>query len=236
MIPFLPARGGSLDVICGPMFSGKSEELLRRIRRAEIAQLSPLLFKPSLDDRYGETDVVSHAGSRLRCISIGSSADIEMHPELATALVVGIDEVQFLDDGIVEVALGLVRRGARVLAAGLDRDFRGEPFGPMPLLLAHADDADKLHAICQICAGPGDDDPAPRRRPAGAQRRPGHPGRRERALRGPLPRLPPPHRRGGAAGRSRLKSARPPAKGRREGRTSPLATLVPSAACCPTTA
>jgi thymidine kinase len=154
VIPFLPARGGSLDVICGPMFSGKSEELLRRIRRAEIAQLSPLLFKPSLDDRYGDTDVVSHAGSRLRCISIGSSADLELHPELATALVVGIDEVQFLDDGIVDVALGLVRRGARVLAAGLDRDFRGEPFGPMPLLLAHADDADKLHAICQVCAGP----------------------------------------------------------------------------------
>jgi thymidine kinase len=154
VIPFLPARGGSLDVICGPMFSGKSEELLRRIRRAEIAQLSPLLFKPSLDDRYGETDVVSHAGSRLRSVSIGSSADIELHPEIATALVVGIDEVQFLDDGIVEIALGLVRRGTRVLAAGLDRDFRGEPFGPMPLLLAHADDADKLHAICQICAGP----------------------------------------------------------------------------------
>lgn len=136
------------------MFSGKSEELLRRIRRAEIAQLSPLLFKPSLDDRYGESDVVSHAGSRLRCISIGSSAEIEEHPALPTAIVVGIDEVQFLDDGIVDVALRLVQRGARVLAAGLDRDFRGEPFGPMPQLLAHADDADKLHAICQICAGP----------------------------------------------------------------------------------
>jgi thymidine kinase len=145
---------GWIEVISGPMFSGKSEELLRRIRRAEIAQLSPLLFKPSLDDRYGDTDVVSHAGSRLRCISVGSSADIELHPELATALVVGIDEVQFLDDGIVALALALVRRGTRVLAAGLDRDFRGEPFGPMPLLLAHADDADKLHAICQVCAGP----------------------------------------------------------------------------------
>jgi thymidine kinase len=154
VIPFLPARGGSLDVICGPMFSGKSEELLRRVRRAEIAQLAPLLVKPSLDDRYGEADVVSHAGSRLRCVSIGSSGDIEGHPDLAAALVVAIDEVQFLDDGVVEVALGLVRRGIRVLAAGLDRDFRGEPFGPMPQLLAHADDADKLHAICQICAGP----------------------------------------------------------------------------------
>jgi thymidine kinase len=154
VIPFLPARGGSLDVICGPMFSGKSEELLRRIRRAEIAQLSPLLFKPSLDDRYGHSDVVSHAGSRLRCISIGHSSDIAAHPDLAGALVVGIDEVQFLDEGVVDLALALVRRGTRVLAAGLDRDFRGEPFGPMPLLLAHADDADKLHAICQICAGP----------------------------------------------------------------------------------
>ncbi|MDX6630803.1 MAG: thymidine kinase, partial [Gaiellales bacterium] len=119
-----------------------------------IAQLSPLLFKPSLDDRYGHSDVVSHAGSRLRSFSVGSSADIDKHPGLATAQVVGIDEVQFLDDGIVDIALGLVRRGARVLAAGLDRDFRGEPFGPMPLLLAHADDADKLHAICQVCAGP----------------------------------------------------------------------------------
>jgi thymidine kinase len=136
------------------MFSGKSEELLRRIRRAEIAQLAPLLFKPSLDDRYGDSDVVSHAGSRLRCFSIGGSEDIETHPGLAAALVVGIDEVQFLDDGVVDVALRLVRRGVRVLAAGLDRDFRGEPFGPMPQLLAHADDADKLHAICQICAGP----------------------------------------------------------------------------------
>jgi thymidine kinase len=154
VIPFLPACGGSLDVICGPMFSGKSEELLRRVRRAEIAQLAPLLFKPSLDDRYGEADVVSHAGSRLRCVSIGSSADIEGHPDLAAALVVAVDEVQFLDDGVVEVALRLVRRGIRVLAAGLVRDFRGEPFGPMPQLLAHADDADKLHAICQICAAP----------------------------------------------------------------------------------
>jgi thymidine kinase len=154
VIPFIPARGGSLDVICGPMFSGKSEELLRRVRRAEIAQLAPLLFKPSLDDRYGEADVVSHAGSRLRCISIAGSGDIERHPGLAAALVVAIDEVQFLDERVVEVALRLVGRGIRVLAAGLDRDFRGEPFGPMPQLLAHADDADKLHAICQICAGP----------------------------------------------------------------------------------
>jgi thymidine kinase len=107
------------------MFSGKSEELLRRIRRAEIAQLAPLLFKPSLDDRYGEGDVVSHAGSRLRSVSIGHSRDIEGHPGLQAALVVGIDEVQFLDEGVVDVALRLVRRGARVLAAGLDRDFRG---------------------------------------------------------------------------------------------------------------
>ena len=120
----------------------------------KIAQLAPLLFKPSLDDRYGDADVVSHAGSRLRCISIGSSADIEGHSDLTAALVIGIDEVQFLDDGVVDVALRLVHHGARVLAAGLDRDFRGEPFGPMPQLLAHADDADKLHAICQVCAGP----------------------------------------------------------------------------------
>ncbi len=208
------------------MFSGKSEELLRRIRRAEIAQLSPLLFKPSLDDRYGESDVVSHAGSRLRCISIGTSAEIEEHPALPTAIVVGIDEVQFLDDGIVDVALRLVQRGARVLAAGLDRDFRGEPFGPMPQLLAHADDADKLHAICQICAGPGDDDAAPRRRQSGAARRSGHPGRRERALRGALPRLPPPGRRRRAARRRRLSFEGTTWCGCREGGTSPLASAA----------
>jgi thymidine kinase len=136
------------------MFSGKSEELLRRMRLAEIAQLTPLLFKPSLDDRYGDGEVVSHAGSRMRCISIGGSADMECHPGLTAALVIGIDEVQFLDDGIVDVALRLVQRGARVLTAGLDRDFRGEPFGPMPQLLALADTADKLRATCQVCARP----------------------------------------------------------------------------------
>ena len=155
MIPFLPARGGSLDVICGPMFSGKSEELLRRIRRAEIAQLSPLLFKPSLDDRYGESDVVSHAGSRLRCISIGAQRGHRAAPRAARPRSSSAStRCSSSTTASSTSRCGLVQRGARVLAAGLDRDFRGEPFGPMPLLLAHADDADKLHAICQICAGP----------------------------------------------------------------------------------
>ena len=136
------------------MFSGKREELLRRIRRAEIAGLAPALFKPAIDDRFGASDVVSHAGSRLQCHAIGDPREIELHPATLGARVIGIDEVQFIDDGIVEVVLRLVRDGARVIAAGLDRDFRGEPFGPMPELLARADFVEKLHAICQICTGP----------------------------------------------------------------------------------
>ncbi len=154
MIPFAPLRGGSLEIVCGPMFSGKSEELLRRIRRAEIAGLAPALFKPAIDDRFGASDVVSHAGSRLQCHAIGDPRDIEVHPATSRARVVGIDEVQFIDGAIVDVVHRLVRGGTRVIAAGLDRDFRGEPFGPMPELLARADFVEKLHAICQICTGP----------------------------------------------------------------------------------
>ena len=154
MIPFAPLRGGSLEIVCGPMFSGKSEELLRRIRRAEIAGLAPALFKPAIDDRFGASDVVSHAGSRLQCHAIGDPRDIEVHPATSGARVIGIDEVQFIDVAIVDVIHRLVRAGSRVIAAGLDRDFRGEPFGPMPELLARADFVEKLHAICQICTGP----------------------------------------------------------------------------------
>ncbi len=154
VVPFSPLRSGSLEVVCGPMFSGKSEELLRRIRRAEIANLRPVVFKPAIDDRYGVMDVVSHAGSRLKCVAVGSVGEILAYPKLHEAQVVGLDEVQFLGPDIVELALALVNRGSRVIAAGLDRDFRGEPFGPMPELLARADFVEKLTAICQVCAAP----------------------------------------------------------------------------------
>ena len=147
-----PQRGGWLEVICGPMFSGKSEEMIRRLRRAEIAGQRVVIFKPLIDDRYDATDVVSHAGARMRAVPISSA------PEIATGAqgfdVVGIDEAQFLGEGVVGTALDLADRGVRVVVAGLDQDFRRLPFGPMPELLAHAEFADKLQAVCHRCGGP----------------------------------------------------------------------------------
>jgi len=161
-----PQRGGWLEVICGPMFSGKSEEMIRRLRRAEIAGQRVVIFKPLIDDRYDATDVVSHAGARMRAVPISSA------PEIATGAqgfdVVGIDEAQFLGEGVVGTALDLADRGVRVVVAGLDQDFRRLPFGPMPELLAHAEFADKLQAVCHRCGGPAtttqrlvDGEPAP---------------------------------------------------------------------------
>jgi thymidine kinase len=147
-----PERGGWLEVICGPMFSGKSEEMIRRLRRAEIATQRVVIFKPRIDDRYDASDVVSHAGIRMRAVAVSSV------PELLTRArgfdVVGIDEVQFFEAAIVPAALGLADRRARVVASGLDRDFRRLPFGPMPELLAHAEFVDKLQAVCHRCGGP----------------------------------------------------------------------------------
>jgi thymidine kinase len=146
-----PTRGGWLEVVCGPMFSGKSEEMIRRLRRAEIAGQRVVIFKPRLDDRYDAADVVSHAGVRMRAVPVDGVAEL-----LARASgydVVGIDEVQFFDEAIVDAALGLAERGARVVAAGLDQDFRRLPFGPMPALLAYAELVDKLQAVCQRCGG-----------------------------------------------------------------------------------
>ena len=152
MIRIPPQRGGWLEVICGPMFSGKSEEMLRRLRRAEIAGQRVVIFKPRIDDRYDETDIVSHAGARMRAIPIGSVAEIAGHAEGFD--VVGIDEAQFLGDGIVATALELAAGGTRVVVAGLDQDFRRLPFGPMPELLSHAEFVDKLQAVCHRCGGP----------------------------------------------------------------------------------
>jgi thymidine kinase len=147
-----PQRGGWLEVICGPMFSGKSEEMIRRLRRAEIAGQRVVSFKPQIDDRYDATDVVSHAGARMRAVPITSVADIAEHARGFD--VVGIDEAQFLGKGIVATALGLADRGTRVVVAGLDQDFRRLPFGPMPELLSHAEFVDKLQAVCNRCGGP----------------------------------------------------------------------------------
>jgi thymidine kinase len=147
-----PQRGGWLEVICGPMFSGKSEEMIRRLRRAEIAGQRVVIFKPLIDDRYDAGDVVSHAGARMRAVPV-SSVD-EVAGRASGFEVVGIDEIQFFDEPIVDVALELAERGIRVVAAGLDQDFRRLPFGPMPELLSHAEFVDKLQAVCHRCGGP----------------------------------------------------------------------------------
>jgi thymidine kinase len=147
----LPERGGWLEVVCGPMFSGKSEELIRRLRRAEIAGQRVLIVKPKLDDRYDLGHVVSHAGARMRAVSAAGPRDVL---RLADSYdVIGIDEVQFFPDAIVDAIQTLVGRGARVVAAGLDLDFRGEPFGAMPDLLCLAELVDKLQAVCHVCGG-----------------------------------------------------------------------------------
>jgi thymidine kinase len=145
-------RHGSLEVVCGPMFSGKSEELIRRVRRAEIAGLRALIVKPVVDDRYDVGHVVSHGGAKMRAVTAASSAEVR---RLAAGYeAIGVDEAQFFDAGIVGAISELVDRGARVVAAGLAQDFRGLPFGSMPTLLALADYVDKLEAVCHRCGGP----------------------------------------------------------------------------------
>jgi thymidine kinase len=152
LIRIPPQRGGWLEVICGPMFSGKSEEMIRRLRRAEIAGQRVVIFKPRIDDRYDVDDVVSHAGVRMRGVPVASVR--ELVARAAGHDVVGIDEVQFFETGVVGAALALADAGARVVAAGLDQDFRRLPFGPMPELLTHAEFVDKLQAVCHRCGGP----------------------------------------------------------------------------------
>ncbi|MFN2106370.1 MAG: thymidine kinase [Candidatus Promineifilaceae bacterium] len=141
---------GRVELVCGSMFSGKTEELIRRIRRAIIAKQEVQVFKPAIDQRFHVQKVTSHNGVGLEAHPVASSADIleQLHPKTT---VVAIDEVQFFDEGIVEVCETLADQGKRVICAGLDMDFRGEPFGSMPQILAHAEDISKLHAICVIC-------------------------------------------------------------------------------------
>ena len=142
-------RQGRVEVICGSMFSGKTEELIRRMKRAKFARQRVEIFKPSIDTRYSEEDVVSHEGNSIPSTPVDSSASILLMS--ADNEVVGIDEAQFFDEGLVDVCNQLAYRGVRVIIAGLDMDFRGEPFGPMPALCAIADDVTKVHAICVKC-------------------------------------------------------------------------------------
>jgi len=148
-----PHPHGSIEVVCGSMFSGKTDELIRRLRRAVIARKSVQVFKPSIDIRYAVEKVTSHAGADFDAIPVLKSS--EVLGKLASEVsVVGIDEAQFFDEGIVEITQQLANRNLRVIVAGLDTDFRGEPFGPMPILMAKAERVDKLQAICMVCGEP----------------------------------------------------------------------------------
>lgn len=151
--PFQPT-GGWIEVIAGVMFSGKSEELMRRIRRAVIARRKVQVFKSRLDERYaGLFSVSSHDGRSLEAVPVDSAMQVAQRLD-PTAQVIAVDEVQFLDAAIVALASTLAARGRRVILAGTDTDFRGEPFGAMPQLMAIAEQVDKLHAICVVCGGP----------------------------------------------------------------------------------
>lgn len=142
-------RPGRIEVVCGSMFSGKTEELIRRMRRAKFARQKVEIFKPAMDTRYSEEDVVSHDRHSIKSTPIDSSAQILL---LSSDIdVVGIDEAQFFDSGIVDVCNELANRGVRVIVAGLDMDYKGVPFGPIPALCAIADDVTKVHAICVSC-------------------------------------------------------------------------------------
>jgi thymidine kinase len=141
---------GSIEVICGSMFSGKTDELIRRLVRARIAKQKVQVFKPAIDVRYAVEKVTSHAGADYDAVPVESAAQIRQKFKQDTT-VVGIDEVQFMDATVVDVAQELAELGVRVLVAGLDMDFRGEPFGAIPILMSKAERVDKLHAICMVC-------------------------------------------------------------------------------------
>ena len=152
-MPYLQPKGGWIELICGSMFSGKTEELIRRVRRAEIARQKVQVFKPVIDNRYAVDHVASHDGGQYEAELIQKATDILARLRSDTN-VVAIDEAQFLDWTVADVVRLLADRGLRVIIAGLDLDFRGEPFGPMPLLMAEAELVDKLHAICVVCGAP----------------------------------------------------------------------------------
>ena len=142
-------QNGWIEVICGSMFSGKTEELLRRMKRAQFANQKLVLFKPIIDDRYHTENVVSHQGSSLKAIPVNDSKEIL--DLWKNEKVVAIDEAQFFDEGIIDVCNELAKKGTRVILAGLDMDYKGVPFGPMPNLLSIAEYVTKVHAICVSC-------------------------------------------------------------------------------------
>ncbi|WP_035513115.1 thymidine kinase [Halalkalibacillus halophilus] len=150
---YVMEQNGWVEVICGSMFSGKSEELIRRVRRATYGNLDVRVFKPALDDRYEKESIVSHNGNSIIARPVNSIHDIES--DITNEVdIVGIDEAQFFEEDVVNVAQNLADRGIRVVVAGLDLDFRGEPFGPMPQLMALAETVTKLNAICPHCGSP----------------------------------------------------------------------------------
>lgn len=143
---------GAIEVVCGPMFSGKTEELMRRLRLARIAKQRIQIFKPGTDDRYDSDHITSHIDRKFVCTPIRSAREI-LEQLADNTRIVGIDEAQFFEKELLEVCEKLANRGLRVIAAGLDQDYLGNPFGPMPQLLATADDVLKLKAVCMVCGG-----------------------------------------------------------------------------------
>ncbi|MGZ4786996.1 MAG: thymidine kinase [Terriglobales bacterium] len=144
---------GWIEVVCGPMFSGKSEELIRRLRRAEIARQRVQIFKPGIDQRYCDDHIVSHSALKIRSLGVKDAAELEKRLDLRTE-VIGVDEAQFLGEGIVNLVVRLADMGKRIIIAGLDTDYLGRPFHPMPELLAIADEITKTLAICMQCGNP----------------------------------------------------------------------------------
>ena len=150
----LRCRDGWMEVICGCMFAGKTEELIRRINRITYAKKDILVFKPKIDNRYDEGSVVSHSQKKIKSIVISEASEILTHLKDKMPYAIAVDEVQFFNDDLIGVVDSLANSGVRVIVAGLDQDFRGEPFGIMPKLLARAEYVTKLNAICQVCGQP----------------------------------------------------------------------------------
>ncbi len=150
----LQVKDGWIEVIAGSMFAGKTEELLRRIKRIDYAKKSVVVFKPLIDTRYSSNEVVSHNNGRAKSIAITEPREIYEHLGTKLPYAIAIDEAQFMSRGLIDICEDLANRGVRVIVAGLDKDFRGEPFGVMPDLLARAEFVTKLDAICQVCGAP----------------------------------------------------------------------------------
>lgn len=143
------SKKGWIEVVCGSMFSGKTEELIRRLKRAQIAKQKVEIFKPKIDDRYGSNEVVSHDKTSIPSITVNSASELLAHAK--NAEVIGIDEAQFFNNDLIQACNELASKGTRVIVAGLDTDYLGNPFGPMPMLMATAEYVTKVHAICMQC-------------------------------------------------------------------------------------